>query len=318
MVGEARPERVIGRYALYDQIGAGGMATVHYGRLLGPAGFSKTVAIKRLHPHFARDPEFASMFLDEARLAARIHHPNVVATLDVVAKDGELFLVMEFVEGLSLSGVFWECLRTNTPIPLGVIGAVIQNVLAGLHAAHEATTEQGMPLALIHRDVSPQNVLVGRDGVARVLDFGIAKAIGRSHTTREGRIKGKLAYMPPEQIRGQELDRRADIYAASVMLWELLTMRRPYDEDDDAATIYKVVHETPPEVRSFAPDVPAEIDALVMQGVSKERAGRFPTARAMAMALAQLSLEGAPAAVVKLQSVHPVAAPTALRGTMRQ
>lgn len=288
MVGEAKPERVIGRYALYDQIGAGGMATVHYGRLLGPAGFSKTVAIKRLHPHFARDPEFASMFLDEARLAARIHHPNVVATLDVVAKDSELFLVMEFVEGLSLSGVFFECARKATAIPLGVIGAITQNVLAGLHAAHEATTEQGAPLELIHRDVSPQNVLVGRDGVARVLDFGIAKAIGRSHTTREGRIKGKLAYMPPEQIRGQELDRRADIYAASVMLWELLTMRRLYDEDDDAATIYKVVHEVPPHPRSFAPDVPQELDALVMQGMSKDRAQRFPTARAMAMALARV------------------------------
>ncbi|MFO0617139.1 MAG: protein kinase [Polyangiaceae bacterium] len=199
----------------------------------------------------------------------------------------ELFLVMEFVEGLSLAGVFFECSRTNGKIPLGIIGAITQNVLAGLHAAHEATTEQGAPLELIHRDVSPQNVLVGRDGVARVLDFGIAKAIGRSHTTREGRIKGKLAYMAPEQVRGQQLDRRADIYAASVMLWELLTMRRLYDEDDDAATIYKVVHEVPPHPRSFSPEVSAELDQLVMQGMSKDRAERFPTARAMAMALAR-------------------------------
>lgn len=279
------PERIIGRYALFDQIGAGGMATVHFGRLLGPAGFSKTVAIKRLHPHFARDPEFSAMFLDEARLAARVQHPNVVATLDVVARDGELFLVMEFVEGLSLAGIFWEAVRSQRRIPVRVVGAIMVNVLSGLHAAHEATNEQGHPLALIHRDVSPQNVLVGRDGVARVLDFGIAKAVGRSHTTREGRIKGKLAYMPPEQIKAQPLDRRVDIYAASVVLWELLTMRRLFDEDDDATTIWRAVHEDPPKPSSFMSDLPEGTDELVMRGLAKDPTVRYATAREMAMAV---------------------------------
>lgn len=282
------PERIIGRYALFDQIGAGGMATVHFGRLLGPAGFSKTVAIKRLHPHFARDPEFSAMFLDEARLAARIQHPNVVATLDVVAREGELFLVMEFVEGLSLAGVFWEAVRSARPIPVRVVGAIMVNLLSGLHAAHEATNEQGHPLSLIHRDVSPQNVLVGRDGVARVLDFGIAKAIGRSHTTREGRIKGKLAYMPPEQIKAQQLDRRVDIYAASVVLWELLTMRRLFDEDDDATTIWRAVHEDPPIPSSIQPGLPPGTDELVMRGLAKDPTQRFATAREMAIAIEQI------------------------------
>ena len=282
------PVRVIGRYALYDQIGAGGMATVHFGRLLGPAGFAKTVAIKRLHPHFARDPEFASMFLDEARLAARIHHPNVVATIDVVAKEGELFLVMEFVEGLSLSGLFWEAVRGGSRLPLGIIGAIMTNVLAGLHAAHEAKNERGESLRLIHRDVSPQNVIVGKDGVARVLDFGIAKAIGRSHTTREGRIKGKIAYMAPEQIRAQTLDRRVDVYAASVMLWELVTMRRLYDEEDDAATIYKAVNDVPDKPSTLVPSLSADVDEIIMRGLSKDREVRFSTAREMAIEVSRV------------------------------
>jgi eukaryotic-like serine/threonine-protein kinase len=165
------PPLVVGRYALYGEIASGGMATVYYGRLIGPVGFSRTVAIKRLHAHFAKDPEFAVMFLDEARLAARIRHPNVVPTLDVVALEGELLLVMDYVQGDSLA----QCLRAASaarqPIPLEVVSAIACAVLHGLHAAHEATNEQGEPLAMVHRDVSPQNVLVGADGVPRVLDL---------------------------------------------------------------------------------------------------------------------------------------------------
>src|SRR5450432_3116813 len=187
-----QPVRVIGRYALYGKLAAGGMATVHFGRLLGPAGFSRTVAIKRLHPQFAKDPEFVAMFLDEARLAARIHHPNVIATLDVVALEGELFLVLEYVQGESFASLLRAARDRRTPVPLPVVSAVMTGVLHGLHAAHEAKNERGEPLRLVHRDVSPHNVLVGADGVPRVLDFGIAKAAGRLQTTREGHLKGKL------------------------------------------------------------------------------------------------------------------------------
>src|SRR5262249_24957061 len=150
----------------------GGMATVHLGRLSGPVGFTKTVAIKRLHAQFAHDPEFVAMFLDEARLAARIQHPNVVQTLDVVSTDGELFLVMEYVRGETLS----RLVRMGEPIPPRIVVALISGVLQGLHAAHEAAADDGRALALVHRDVSPQNVLVGLDGTARLLDFGVAKA----------------------------------------------------------------------------------------------------------------------------------------------
>src|SRR5690349_19226664 len=206
--------KLVGRYALFEEIACGGMAAVHVGRLVGPVGFSRTVAIKRLHPQFAKDPEFVTMFLDEARLAARVRHPNVVPTLDVVASQGELFLVMEYVQGEAFARLLHVTKQNGQRIPRDIVCSVLVAVLHGLHAAHEAKSERGEPLGIVHRDVSPQNILVGVDGIPRVLDFGIAKAIGRYQQTGQGVIKGKLGYMPPEQVRGEAIDRRADLYAA--------------------------------------------------------------------------------------------------------
>ncbi len=269
--------RVIGRYLLCDAIASGGMATVHLGRLLGPVGFSRTVAIKRLHPHFARDPEFVAMFLDEARLAARIRHPNVVSTLDVVVLAGELFVVMDYVHGEALS----KLIRAAGAVPVSIAASIIAGVLYGLHAAHEAKTDEGSPLHIVHRDVSPQNVLVGVDGVARVVDFGVAKAVGRLQTTREGALKGKISYMSPEQISTDSIDRRADIYAASVVLWEMLTGKRLFHADNEVRVIQKVLSgQIDPPSKHAA--VPREIDALVMRGLSPEANSRFPTAYEMA------------------------------------
>src|SRR4051812_7390546 len=160
--GHALP-RTVGRYVLYGEIASGGMATVHFGRLSGPVGFSRTVAIKRLHPQFAKDPEFVSMFLDEARLAGRIRHPNVVPTLDVVATDGEVFIVLEYVQGESLSRLARTLRANNEPVPARIAASIVSSVLHGLHAAHEAKDEQGRALGIVHRDVSPQNILVGTD-----------------------------------------------------------------------------------------------------------------------------------------------------------
>jgi serine/threonine protein kinase len=196
------PLKVVGRYAVYGKLASGGMATVHLGRLMGPAGFSRTVAIKRLHPQFAKDPDFVAMFLDEARLAARIQHQNVVATVDVVARDDELFLVMDYVRGESFSRLLRASRKQGIDIPPRVIASVMVGMLHGLHAAHEAKDERGQPLSMVHRDVSPQNVIVGVDGVPRVLDFGVAKAAARVQVTRDGQMKGKLSYMAPEQLRG--------------------------------------------------------------------------------------------------------------------
>ena len=277
--------RRVGRYALFDEIASGGMATVHLGRLLGSAGFARTVAIKRLHPTFAKEPDFVSMFTDEARLAARIRHPNVAATLDVVSEDDELFLVMEYIHGESLARLLRTLGPTGQSVPVPIAIAIMAGALHGLHAAHEATTERGDPLGVVHRDVSPQNVMVGIDGVARVLDFGVAKAVGRLQTTRDGELKGKTAYMAPEQVRGRPVDRRVDVYAASVVLWELLTSLRLFVADSAAEVIGQVLEARVEPPSHYQSAVPPEIDSIVLRGLSRDPARRFATALDMALAL---------------------------------
>ncbi len=277
--------RSIGRYVLHGEIAAGGMATVHWGRLVGPSGFSRGVAIKRLHPQLARDPEFVAMFIDEARLAARISHPNVVPTLDVVAADGELFLVMEHVRGASLSRLVREAREAGARIPPRVAASIAVGMLRGLHAAHEARGEDGRPLEIVHRDVSPQNVLVDVDGVARVLDFGIAKAATRAQTTRDGQLKGKLAYIAPERFRGEGATRSSDVYAASVVLWELLACERLFKGDDDGDLVAKVIAGRVRPPSALAPDVPAALDVVVLRGLAGSPPARFTTAREMARAI---------------------------------
>ena len=217
---------VVGRYTLHQPLAAGGMATVYLGRLSAERGFSRTVAIKRLHPQFASDREFVAGFMDEARLAGRIRHPNVVGVIDVVSTGDEVLLVMEYIHGESLSRVLRKLHERGELVPPPIAAAIVCNLLDGLHAAHEARDESGAPLGIVHRDVSPQNVLLGTDGVAHVLDFGIAKAKGRQQEqTREGQLKGKLAYMAPEQL-DQQTSRLTDVYAASVVFWETLTCTR--------------------------------------------------------------------------------------------
>jgi serine/threonine-protein kinase len=276
--------RIIGRYALYDEIAAGGMATVHLGRLLGPAGFARTVAIKRLHPQFAKDPEFVSMFLDEARLAARIRHPNVVSTLDVVAESGELFLVMDYVQGEALSKLIRAARERQERIPPRIVSGVLSGALQGLHAAHEAKNERGEPLGIVHRDISPQNVMVGADGVARVLDFGVAKAAGRIQTTREGQIKGKLAYMAPEQLQGH-VTRRTDIYAAGVVLWEALVGKRLFSGDNEGAILTKILQGSIEPPSAIVPELGPAVDEVILRALDRDPEQRFATAREMAVAV---------------------------------
>lgn len=273
-----------GRYTLHGEIAHGGMATVHVGRLMGPVGFSRTVAVKRLHSNFAKDPEFVAMFMDEARVASRIQHPHVVSIIDVVAEKGELLLVMDYVQGESVSRLLRASRSLGELVDPRIAVKVLSEVLGGLHAAHEARSERGLPLGIVHRDVSPQNVLIGVDGVAHVIDFGVAKAAGRMQHTRDGQIKGKLAYMAPEQIRGASVDRRTDIYAASAVLWEMLAGRRLFTGDD--ATLMFAVLTTPISPPSASnPAVPPELDAVVMKGLQRNPDKRYATALEMADAL---------------------------------
>jgi serine/threonine-protein kinase len=287
----------VGRYVLYGEIASGGMATVHFGRLIGPAGFARPVAIKRLHAQFARDPDFVKMFLDEARLAARIAHPNVVSTLDVVAEDGEVFLVMEYVPGTSLGQLVRTLRKSGARVPPLVAVGIVSGVLQGLQAAHEARDDRGERLDLVHRDVSPQNVLVGTDGVARLLDFGVAKASGRLQTTRDGQLKGKLAYMAPEQVRGDPLTRRTDVYAASVVLWEALTGKRLFYAENEASVLARVLCAEVPAPTAIVPELPRSLDRVVLRGLDRDPAKRYATAREMAADLDACSAAALPAEI---------------------
>jgi serine/threonine protein kinase len=276
---------ILGRYVLYDQIASGGMASVYLARLTGVAGFSRTVAVKRLHAHLAHEPEFVAMFLDEARLVANIRHPNVVPTLDVVAHEGELFLVMEYVQGASLAALLRAASGKNATVPPGIVSAIVCNTLLGLHAAHTAKDGRGEALHIVHRDVSPQNVIVGEDGVARVLDFGVAKAIGRLQTTRDGQLKGKCSYMAPEQLRGKDVDARTDVHAAAVVLWESVTQRRLFTGDTPEETMMQVLERKVPLLSMTVPGVPKALDDVVARGLARVPTERWPSAREMAIAL---------------------------------
>ncbi len=281
---------VIGGYALFGELASGGMATVHYGRLLGEPGVSRVVAIKRLHAQFAADEEFVEMFTDEGRIASRIHHPNVVPTLDVVSKDSQLYLVMEYVHGETLARLLASSKSKQRRVPPAIAVAVAIDLLHGLEAAHEATDERGQPLGIVHRDVSPHNVMVGTDGVARVLDFGVAKATGRIHLTRDGQLKGKLTHMAPEQLKNTGVDRRTDVYAAAIVLWEALVGRALFDGVNEAVVLSQVMHAIPPPPSGLMADVPQPLDAIVLRGLERTASRRFPTAREMATALERTRL----------------------------
>jgi serine/threonine-protein kinase len=261
------------------------MASVHFGRLVGLAGFARPVAIKRLHAQFARDPDFVKMFLDEARLAARIQHPNVVPTLDVVSVDNEVFLVMEYVRGVTLAQLSRKMREGGERIPLRIALGIVSGMLQGLHAAHEARNDLGDPLDLVHRDVSPQNALVGTDGVTRLLDFGVAKAAGRLQTTRDGQLKGKLAYMAPEQVRSDQVSRRTDIYAASVVLWEVLTGQRLFYATNDANVLSNVLTLEVQAPTSIVPELSRTLDEITLRGLQRDPDARWATAREMAGAI---------------------------------
>jgi hypothetical protein len=273
------------RYVLHDSIGSGGMATVHIGELHAPLGFTRVVAIKRLHPALSHQAEFAAMLVDEARITARVRHLNVIPTLDVYVEGNECFLVMEYVEGESLAKLLRSASQAQAPVPLGVVSTILGGVLHGLHAAHVAKSGSGAPLKIIHRDVSPQNILVGSDGIARVFDFGVAKALGRLQQTRAGEFKGKLPYLAPEQFGEGAPDRRVDVYAASVTLWEALTARRLFDGASEEEVFGKILQSRIPAPSELRPGLPAALDELVLRGLSRSPAARFASAEEMALAL---------------------------------
>jgi eukaryotic-like serine/threonine-protein kinase len=287
LAGDVPP--VLGDYTLLTKLASGGMATVYLGHKSGVAGFERFVAIKRCHPHLGDDDEFVTMFLDEARLAARIHHPNVVSTLDVECNES-LYLVMDYVEGDSLGSLLRMAGKNKTKIPVEVAVRVMIDALLGLHAAHELRDLDGELLDLVHRDVSPQNILVGIDGVSRITDFGIAFAAARSTVTQAGRIKGKFSYMAPEQVKGQTATRRIDVFGAGIVLWESLAGRPLFRRQDDAATINAVLTERVLPPSALTPGIPKALDEVVLKALRRNPDERHQTAAEFADALEQLSI----------------------------
>ncbi len=265
------------------------MAAVHLASFHVPSsGFSRIVAVKLLHPHFAKVPDVRAMFLDEARIVSHIRHANVVSTLDVIDDDGELVLVMDYVDGPSLSVLLRKVSASGGHIPIPVAVAIVVDMLEGLHAAHEALSPTGEPLGVIHRDVSPQNILVGFDGVARVADFGVAKSLGRIQETSPGEVKGKAGYMAPEQAQGHAIDRRTDVYGAAVVLWEALTATRLFTGATYAEAILKQLTMPAPPPSAHRAEISAGLDAVVLRGLEKNPDARFSSARAMAEELGAL------------------------------
>ncbi|MBX3225996.1 MAG: serine/threonine protein kinase [Labilithrix sp.] len=286
MARPAQSSMVIGRYTLFAALASGGMGTVHLATC-DEGGGTHVVAVKRLHPHLRTDKDFATMLLDEARLAVSIRHPNVVEVVDIVSTATDLLLVMEYVAGLSLHELITHGLtgRRRVAVPLPVAMAIAIDGLHGLHAAHEALGDNGQPLGLIHRDVSPQNLLVDTSGVTKLTDFGVAKAAGRLRSTHDGTIRGKIAYMSPEQVADSELDARSDIYSFAVVLWELLAGRPMFEADSDVALFGKAMRGPTERVAEVVPDLPAAIDAAIWRALARDPRRRFPTAQAFADAL---------------------------------
>jgi len=292
------------------RLASGGMAGVYVARALGVAGFERLFAIKVLHPHLAHEEEFISMFLDEARLAARIRHPNVVPTIDISdTEDAGYFLVMDYIEGDHLGALLQQAYRRGTKLPFSISLRIVVDALNGLGAAHALTDENGQRINLVHRDVSPHNIMVSTDGIARLTDFGVAKAEVRLSTTQDGQFKGKLAYMAPEHASNGEADQRSDLFSMAIILWESLTGRRLFRAENHAATLHKICLEPIPLLSSVDPAL-APFDAVLAKGLERDRDLRFQSAEEFAEAIEEQAhvLDGIanPRAVAKLVREYAV------------
>ena len=279
----------IGRYELCFELASGGMASVHLARAHGDPGFEKLVALKRIHPHLACEPEYVEMFLDEARIASRITHSNVCSVFDFGEADGEYFIAMEYLVGEPLSRVHRRVLadvdQRDSPLLPMRMARIIAQACEGLHAAHELTDADGESLHVVHRDVSAENLFVTYDGATQVVDFGIAHARQRVHNTEAGQVKGTFPYMAPEQMTSAVVDRRVDVWALGTVLWELLTLRKLFLRETDVNTMYAVLSgeiQPPSEYRS---EVSAELDEIVLKALERSPDERWQSAREMGKAL---------------------------------
>jgi len=288
VAGEISQGHVLGRYELLLPIATGGMAMVWAARVKGTRGFQKVVAVKTMLSKLSEDAQFEQMFLDEASLASQIRHPNVVEISDLGEQDGVLYLAMEWIDGVPLNQLM-KTAKTAGGVPLPIAVRIVMNACAGLHAAHELRDAKGQLIGLVHRDVSPQNILVTYDGVSKVVDFGVAKATAMGGgATVAGQLKGKVSYMAPEQVRGEAIDRRVDIFAMGIVLYALTSGKHPFRRESEAATMYTIASDEvviPPS--KFVPNYPVGLEAVLLKALAKDKNARFATASEFQRALDQ-------------------------------
>ena len=290
--GALKPGDKLGRYELLVPIARGGMARVWAARLHGQRGFQKLVALKTILPHLADEPEFERMFLDEARIASGVHHPNVCEIYELGEEKRTLYLAMEWVSGDSLARVLRASGKTEALEPR-VVARIVADACAGLHAAHELTDDDGRSLGVVHRDLSPHNILLTADGTAKVADFGVAKALGQLHeATSAGQLKGKIAYMAPEQVTGNQIDRRSDVFSLGCVLYEATTGQRPFRGDGDHQVMHAVLKGEYPPPASLVRGYPQELERIVARALSQQPILRYPTAERMRFALEEFVARG--------------------------
>ena len=280
IVGAPPVTTKLGKYTLIKKLATGGMAEVFLARADGPMGFAKKCVVKRILPHFNDDPRFIEMFLGEARLAAELNHPNLVQIFDFGQHEGQYFLAMEYIDGANLRVLNQATRKLSGPMSLPLAARLIYLAAEGLHFAHELRNEQGEFLNLVHRDISPDNILVARNGSVKVVDFGIAKASTQPHLTKSGMIKGKMAYMPPEQLAREPLDRRADLFALGICFYELVTGGMPFDATSEVSIIQAIMSQKPLEKPTvYRPDCPPDLEAIVNKCLEKDRTVRYASCR---------------------------------------
>ncbi|RMH44070.1 MAG: serine/threonine protein kinase [Deltaproteobacteria bacterium] len=275
------PGMRLGKYQLIRQLAIGGMAEVYLARAQGIEGFQKRVVLKRILPQYATNPEFVSMFLDEARIAATLDHPNIVQVYDIGQQVGNYYFTMEYVQGQDVRNILKHEHRASRAVPLGNALTIVHGLCAGLHYAHDKRDLDGRPLGIVHRDVSLSNVLVSYDGAVKIADFGVAKCVAKQTQTRAGTLKGKIAYMSPEQCRGEPLDRRSDVFAAGIILYELTTGQRLFKGDSEFAILQQIATQDVPPPSTRVPGYPAALEAIVLKALRRDREARYQTAREM-------------------------------------
>lgn len=281
----------VGPYRLLCELGRGSMAVVYLGRTEGPGGFERLCALKMIHPHLSEAQEFVDLFLNEARIAAMIHHPNVIAVDDIGLHDGRYYLRMNYVSGETLFQALNRTWNEGTPFPLPIAAQIIAEVTEGLHAAHELKDPTGAPLGVIHRDLGPHNILIGYDGVVRVMDFGIAKALDQVTATQPGTWRGTAAFMSPEQVRGEPIDRRADVFSLGVVLWETTVGARLFKHTTMAGTMTRILSLDVPRPSSLRADYAPELERIVLKALERDPARRYSTARELGEDLSRYLVE---------------------------